>query len=351
MSLLKFMKNWVFFRDKLSIFIFVVILIYFIYLVSPFIFQKIIKSQYSTLENRLHKISEFVTENNSSENETVKNTYDWTIDNIYGKFIDKCFWGNGNPCITDRFPFICIRILGHEYPLTVIKTKCGACEENSLIFFQILNVSNITVRSVHNHGEDHNWDEVLFNNSWVIIDPSMRWYDPKPEYYETKRNLNVSYVYAIDQNGKTIDLTDKYTKTGSLKVNVIEDKKSNYSVLVYSNNYVKNTFTGLECNVTQNYCDFNIGGGKYNIVALKKMNFKIFISNLQIVLYDSKKIEIQEGESTEMFLVPRKIHISTFPKLLLLPTFYLIIPWILIGIIYYFPIKLFKKLIFNQHKT
>lgn len=60
----------------------------------------------------------------------------------------------------------------------ILASRCGACIEYSLLYRGLAVASNLTVRSVHNPGEDHNWDEVLINGSWVIVGPGWPKFNP-----------------------------------------------------------------------------------------------------------------------------------------------------------------------------
>ena len=57
----------------------------------------------------------------------------------------------------------------------------------------------------------------------MIINPSTGLFDASPRIFEEGRGLNVSYVYAEYPNGTIVDVTEKYTDTGTLRILVTRD--------------------------------------------------------------------------------------------------------------------------------
>ena len=94
----------------------------------------------------------------------------------------------------------------------------GACQEYSELAKSVLNELGYQCRIAHNFGEDHVWNEVLINGSWVHFDSSLnreKCYGNSGHYERLKSEggweKNLSYVYYEDDNGEKHNLTSNYT--------------------------------------------------------------------------------------------------------------------------------------------
>lgn len=168
--------------------------------------------------------------------------------------------------------FICMRTENYNAVDIIGSQKCGACREYAMLFMRMAEYANLTVRMVHNLGEDHSWDEVLINGTWIVVDPSAGIFNASPSMYEDKWGKALSYVYAIYPNGQKVDITSRYTKTATLNIKVVDTNKKplpNIKVYVLSHNYFKKRrFTGLTCKTDYNgKCTIEFGGGAYTLVA------------------------------------------------------------------------------------
>ncbi len=89
---------------------------------------------------------------------------------------------------------------------------------------EIAKAAGIQTRIAGTIGEDHQWNEVLINKTWVHVDPTLdnaSNFDI-PHFYENKWKWNLSKVYALN-NGEQIDVTETYfEKIGYLNVTVIK---------------------------------------------------------------------------------------------------------------------------------
>jgi len=174
-------------------------------------------------------------------------------------------------------PYIYPRILD---PRWIMFFKRGACGEDATLFVEMARVAGIRARTVYNPGEDHAWVEVLIDNSWVHVDPSWGYFDD-PGVYERENEggwgKQLSYVYAIDENGEEQDVTNRYTETGRLTVRVERDGKPvrGAKVLVKSRFLMEKGATGYSTSrlaasseTDENgICSFNLGGNNYDIAA------------------------------------------------------------------------------------
>jgi len=258
-----------------------------------------------SLKNRskVKSLAENIVKNINDDQDKAEILYRWFLAengnmfNVYGK--RDLLFRIGPLSIYLSKPFICIRIKGHEFPYWILSSRCGACIEYSLFYRELARFADLTVRSVHNQGEDHNWDEVLIRGKWMIVDPSYPRYNVSPRFYEEGRGLNISYVYAEYPNGVKKDITSRYTKLGNLTLTVLSpdgDEIENAKVLFRSNNYKDNLPTGLNC-TTNEYgkCNLRLGGGKYTVKAYKEDDF----------LYNKTEFVIKENKHNSLNIVLR----------------------------------------------
>lgn len=115
----------------------------------------------------------------------------------------------------------------------------GACGEYSEFAKSVLNELGYQCRVAHNFGEDHVWNEVLINGSWVHFDSSLNretCYNNPGNYERLKSeggwDKNLSYVYYEDENGEKRSLTNNYTETGTLVINVKKNGLPQHDVKV-----------------------------------------------------------------------------------------------------------------------
>ncbi len=245
----------------------------------------------------LREIVQELTKNATTDLEKAQKIYEWfesgNLTNIYWntvRFADPPIY------IYEEPPHICIRLIGHEYPLWVLTSRCGACEEYALLYMEMASEAGLKVRSIHDHGENHNWDEVLINGKWIIVDPSRHKFNESLSYYERGRGLNVSYVFALYPNGSTEDVTRRYTNVGTVHVKVIDANGKNIrgaTIEVISNNYKPNWRVILECRTDETgECIFQIGGGNYTLRTYARL-----------FLFNETNLIISEGKSAEITIV------------------------------------------------
>lgn len=160
----------------------------------------------------------------------------------------------------------------------VTLTRAGSCGEFSDLFTELANDMNISARSVVTPGEDHEWNEVLLNGTWVAVDSSTPGYDlPINESKYSGWNLSIvsgkklSYVSAIYPNGTIENITSRYTKLSRVIVKVTHDDKpvqSNVTIYSLSLNQGPRD-TGISCITDQNgSCTFLLGSTNYLIKAV-----------------------------------------------------------------------------------
>jgi len=258
-------------------------------------------------ETLLNSIS-FIVGNSTNDVEKALRIYNWIensagLTNVYADRynIDHYIYFISKP------PFVCLRLGNKNYPLWVLTSKCGACEEYSLLFREIANMANLTVRSIHNPGEDHNWDEVLVNGSWIIVDPGWPIFNPPPSFYEMNRSingsngLNMSYVYGVYPNGTIIDLTERYTNVSSIKISVVDENNNpveNAILRFDSFNLLENgkEISNLECATDKDgTCELKLGGGSYRA--------KAFIGNKIFGYGNETKFYLNEEEPKEIRII------------------------------------------------
>jgi len=268
--------------------------------------------------------SEMIANDIKKENqtETVLEIIKWVGDqdnirNIWGHQL----FSFGNIAFIDIFPFFCIRTF-HDTPTWVLFTRCGACEENALIFAEIAKHANLTVRSIHSHGEDHNWDEVFIDGKWITVDvscPNGTCFDVDPFFYDRAWG-NRSYIYAIYPNGSKTDVTDRYTYTGNITVKISDDSPFDEVTVVVKKSFFGSELT--ECHTKPGgLCNFSIGGNIYSISAFAgPLNF--FADEEIVKNYENETHAV--GLSPEIFDKQLLLFIA-YPLLFALLAFYVVL--------------------------
>jgi len=158
--------------------VYIVLIVYFILLAMmtfPFVFNPVMHWKAEQNKAVLNDLVDGLTEDCVNDEEKTISLMNWferhtgNINNIWGHpNFGSFIFGDGNPysCI------FCVRLVEREPPLWVLTSRCGACEELSVLFREMANVAGLSVRSVICHGIDHLWDEVLIEGKWVIVDPA-----------------------------------------------------------------------------------------------------------------------------------------------------------------------------------
>jgi hypothetical protein len=183
-----------------------------------------------------------------------------------------------NLYVMPNYPLIYDR---RDDPSWIMFFKRGACQESAVLFVEIMRIAGMQARMVYNNGEDHAWAEVMINSSWVHVDPANGYFDD-PGIYERPDSENgwgkqLSYVYAVDENGEKHDITSRYTGTGTLLVRVEKGGKpaANAEVIVESRSLVDSgaegysdpQFATSSTTGDNGECVFVLGGTSYRVVA------------------------------------------------------------------------------------
>jgi len=296
------------------ILLFVIILIYSL---SPLYLPDILINQmngYSTSQTfnqNVNELTEIILLNSTNDYEKTKALYDWSninSKNIYGVYSKKAFIQIYPLHLYLTPPYYCIRLIEHQNPEWILSSRCGACEEFSQIFMILADNANLTVRSVHNHGYDHNWNEVFIDGKWIIVDPSMNRFDVPPSYYEDDLDWVSTYVFAIYPNGTKEDITSRYTNLSHLTLRVTDDKMnpvSNASVSVFSNNHPKHSEINTTFQTKTNSngtCLIALGEGNYTLVVEKMIDEIPFSSRAEL------KISEDETTTYELTLKAEKFY-------------------------------------------
>jgi hypothetical protein len=182
-------------------------------------------------------------------------------------------------------PYIGIRTFNDKDSLWILTSRYGHCGEYALIFRDMADAAGLSVRRIRCFGEDHEWNEVIINGTWMIIDATRvgsakdNGYNVSVSFMENKvagdrrtPEGNVSYVIAEYLNGTTVDVTDRYTDVVNISILAIDEKGNtipDVKIKVKSNN--RYTAWNTRLNLTtdkEGLCKFSIGGGDY-IIELK----------------------------------------------------------------------------------
>jgi len=193
-------------------------------------------------------------------------------------------------------PYFCFHTFGKDNPSWILTSRCGACEEYSLLFREMASIANLTARRVVCTGENHLWDEILINGTWIVVDPTevdlplSSGFNLSTRFFEQKVK-NVSHVYAEYQNGTIEDITYRYTNLTNVSFLTLDSSGnfiSDVKIRILSNNKGRGLDTGLTCTTNNTgRCQIRIGGGSYTFVSEKE---------LIPPLYDETTISLAEGE-------------------------------------------------------
>lgn len=201
-------------------------------------------------------------------------------------------------------PYYCIRLDGHNNSKWILRSRCGACEEYAMFFMQIADTSNLTVRSIHDRGYDHNWDEVLINGEWVVVDPSIVDLENNQTGFNISRSyfdnnwgrLGMSYVYALYPNGTMEDVTYRYTNVSNLTIITFDESKNaipNVNIRILSHNHKKNVDTDLILTTnSKGKNNLKIGGGSYTIISKINDGNMNLINKTTINVFENKNISL-----------------------------------------------------------
>jgi hypothetical protein len=231
--------------------------------------------------------------------------YSGNIYNVWGAFpLDPFYFGGGK-----IFNFIiCIRT-GDENPLFVLTSRCGACGEHSGLFTEMAKEAGLEVRKVICREIDHGWAEVNINNTWIVVDPAnvvhrdnKSGYDLSPKSYEKAhagRTKNISYIYAKYPDGRTEDITNRYTNLTHINITTVDEFNKpvpNIGISVDSyNKFVngKSTEKKFSTDSNGNYL-LEIGGGDIKLIAK---------SNDFIPLYNESRRTYSDNEYQNVVIV------------------------------------------------
>lgn len=296
-----FVKPSLFLKSKYG----VVLAIILVFSLSPFYLSPFLEYQmndYSKSQSFQKSISDLSNQiilNSTDDYEKARNLYYWTnctSKNIAGIYSKSSFIRIYPLHIYLTEPYYCIRLIEHQNPEWVIKSRCGACEEFSQTFMLLAHNANLTVRSVHNHGYDHNWDEVLIENEWIIVDPSMCLFDINPSYYEDNLSWVSTYIFAIYPNGTKEDITSRYTNVSNLTLRAIDEKSnplSNANIFLFSNNHPihkeSNTTFQAKTNSNGEYL-IQVGGGNYTLLTEKLIDGEMYSNKSSLIITENDDV-------------------------------------------------------------
>jgi len=250
--------------------------LFFIYVFAVYFGPTIYLTIYTNLNghSEIDSISLDITQNETDTIEIIHKIADWENINIEFNSSQAYYW--------PFKPFILYRASPSDSRWTLVLKK-GACEEYAVLFNDLACNSEIESRVVYNTGEDHVWDEVLINGSWIHFDSTLS-YEKRfdnPEHYEKPQNeggwgKQISYVYTYDSMGEHLDITPTYTETGLLVVYVEKDGNPavDCKVILQSkflmetrNNYKAPRYACENWTDSQGFAVFNVGMNNYSVIA------------------------------------------------------------------------------------
>lgn len=197
---------------------FTIVFLLMISFLSPWIVSK----SYMAIsgEKEIQTVANKISQNLENQEKIAKKTVRWIQEVMTNSYSIKDYFLDLH--LVSRPPFVLRRGSGAS---EILFYKFGSCREYTVIFEKLARLNEIKVREVRNPGEDHRWAEIWIDNRWIHVDPSNGYYD-KPNVYENGWEKEISYVYAIAENGSWKDITTKYTDTGRMTVNVTKNGKN-----------------------------------------------------------------------------------------------------------------------------
>jgi len=317
-------KQWIKLKNKWSILILAVLcIILFMELYTPIIMHW---TSEHYIKDNLKEFANQYTENISSSKDKAVALARWQYANYKGVYN------------YEQFPFIpFIRYKGFDFkicqrtdkdndPSWVFFSKCGACGESAMLYSELVRSIGLESRVIKNPGEDHSWNEVLINNSWIVMDASWNATDVPRSYYGGAKNL--SYVF-YEKDGRIIDITSEYTNKTGLVIIKLPEKYKNPGIKVISHFLSPARDTEYNCNLINNTCNAKLGINDYTII--------VFAGKF-IQRYEKKEISIEQDSIKELEFAPNKIYlvpliqnkVTIFILCFLLATFF----WGCIGIVH-----------------
>ena len=300
------------------IFLIIIFLIFFLspFYISPLLVKNMEKYAHNEKTNDdLNNLALEITSNYSDDKNKTNALLNW-FDKSPGNIINIL----GNPLLLKIYPlhicinqpYICIRINDQENPEWILKSRCGACGEYSMFFMEIADKANLKVRSIHDKGYDHNWDEVLIDGKWIIVDPSIvdlenneTGFNISNRYYDQNWDrLGMSYVYALYPNKTTEDVTYRYTNLTNLTLTTTDENGKtipNVDLILLSNNHPrrKNIDTTLQYTTdSEGKCTIKVGGGNYTIISN--------IDNNGLHMYNKSTLTFFEDEIRSFSVILKK---------------------------------------------
>lgn len=296
------LKRWLKFKNKWSIILLIILIIIFLQEVYVPIGVHLISKYY--LNDKVIEFANSYISNLSNNECKLKALLEWENNNynpIYGykhdiPFLPYLFYNELNFRL-------CIRTDKDNDPSWVFLSKCRACGESALLYSQLVRGINLNLRVIKNPGEDHVWTEVLVNNSWIIIDPSSNTFNLSKDYFIEHKNL--SYIYALYENGTKLDLTKKYTNKTGIIILKMDSRLKNRRINLISRSIGNFHETEVECKWNNDICRLEVGSTNYTLIAHTGGIIKY---------YDKKEFYLEENEIFEIDLNPNKIYLSHIVK-------------------------------------
>ncbi|WP_319643406.1 transglutaminase domain-containing protein [Methanovulcanius yangii] len=246
-------------------------------------------SNESNKKDKIEKILVFIVDD-YYQTYSQKNHYNFIIFDYYGNISFK----ETNP----RFR----SIISSSDPYRAVYYNIGACYELALIFNETASKAGFTSRIVFTNCEDHFWNEVFLNDSWIHVDPTLfyhyyrdgddyenSWFN-NPEIYNDLSWYN-GYSQILVYGSNEV-VSQNYLNLGNLSVITPE----NINKIVITPNSSRRDIV-IHAN-TSNYT-ISLGEKGYFVTAEKNS------MNPYILYEDTGYAIIIGNESTSLYLDPR----------------------------------------------
>lgn len=204
-------------------------------------------------------------------------------------------------------------------PYFISYYKTGACMEAATLFNFTANKSGFESRIVGTKAEDHQWNEIKINNTWIQVDPTIYyhyytdpmnhssyedlWFD-NPQAYNQIGWYQGGYskVVVIDTNE---DLTSKYCNASNLSINC-----SDCDYIKIKPDY--GTRYSVEQDISNSTIDVVLGKKNYSVTGGKN------VIPFLIVKETSVNASLIGQENLTITVVPEKIRPTIYSSLILI---------------------------------
>ncbi|MCX6817287.1 MAG: transglutaminase-like domain-containing protein [Candidatus Aenigmarchaeota archaeon] len=276
-------------RKRLPTLVAMILTILFIFVLNPSV-TWIAYVNYPLCDMRLHDLASEITKNSTNDTQVVYDIAWWVSNNVN--------WSA---------QFYCQRFLSD---CETVYKQCGSCGGKADLVRSLLYTLGFNEATKGGtQGEDHEWNEVFVDGSWIALDASgdryVLWNFSKRELEEIKGGGNgslrrYSIIKKYYPNGTVVDVTNEYTDTGHVVLMVLDEYGKpidSATATAKSHSLMESdpTFTApkdSEHCITNSsgICELNLGGNNYTF-AVSKYLF-VYMNETESLVSENSNLEI-----------------------------------------------------------